>query len=60
MPSTAAHGGFNPIHAVLQRDAVAAKAAELGIEPDVLIMRVVESAIVLDDLYEAVTDGRYT
>lgn len=42
-----------------QRDAVAAKAAELGIDMDALIMRVVESAIVLDDLYDAVTDGRY-
>ena len=42
-----------------QRDAIAAKAAELGIEMDELMRRVLESAIVLDDLYDAVTDGRY-
>jgi hypothetical protein len=42
-----------------QRDAIAGKAAELGIEPDVLALRILESAIVLDDLYAAVTDGRY-
>lgn len=42
-----------------QRDAVAAKAAELGIEPSVLVARVLESAVVLDDLYDAITDGRY-
>jgi hypothetical protein len=38
---------------------VAAKAAELGITLDELVARVVESAIVLDDLYQAITDGRY-
>lgn len=42
-----------------QRDALAAKAAELNIEPDVLALRVLESAVVLDDLYVAITDGRY-
>ncbi|MET3926678.1 hypothetical protein [Devosia sp. 2618] len=42
-----------------QRDAIVTKAAKLGIEPNVLIMRVVESSILLDDLYEVVTDGRY-
>ncbi len=41
------------------RDAIAAKAAELGIDMEVLIVRVLESAVVLDDLYEAVSDGRY-
>jgi hypothetical protein len=42
-----------------QRDALAAKAAELGIEADVLALRIIESAVVLEDLYAAVTDGRY-
>jgi hypothetical protein len=42
-----------------QRDALAAKAAELGVETGVLALRILESAVVLDDLYGAVTDGRY-
>lgn len=42
-----------------QRDAIAAKAAELGFEMDALIVRVLESALVINDLYDAVTDGRY-
>lgn len=40
-----------------QWDAVAAKAAELGSEMDVPIVQL-ESAVVLGDLYDAVTDGR--
>lgn len=42
-----------------QRDAIAGKAAELGVDIDVLMVRILESAVVLDDLYAAVTDGRY-
>lgn len=42
-----------------QRDAVAAKAAELGIDMETLIARMIESGVVFDDLYSAVTDGRY-
>jgi hypothetical protein len=42
-----------------QRDKIAAKAKALGLSPDELISRVLECALVYDDLYDAVTDGRY-
>ncbi len=42
-----------------QRDAVAAKAAELGIDMQTLLLRFIECGLVLDDLYQAVCDDRY-
>ncbi|MET3926650.1 hypothetical protein [Devosia sp. 2618] len=42
-----------------QRDAVSLKAAELGISMEVLLQRIIESGLVLDDLYSAICDDRY-
>lgn len=43
-----------------QRDAIASKAAEIGITINELLWRMSVSGLVLDDLYDAVTDGRYS
>ncbi|HTN61822.1 MAG TPA: hypothetical protein VL147_09730 [Devosia sp.] len=49
-----------PIHLPSwQRDIIARHAAERGLSPAEIIGHVLESALVFDDLYDAVTDGRY-
>lgn len=42
-----------------QRDAIARHAADRGLTMEEIIGQVLESALVLDDLYDAITDGRY-
>ena len=42
-----------------QRDIIARHAAERGLTIQEIMGQVLESALVLDDLYDAVTDGRY-
>lgn len=42
-----------------QRDIIARHAGARGLSLEQIISQVLESALVLDDLYDAVTDGRY-
>ncbi|MGV8830426.1 MAG: hypothetical protein ACOH2N_00500 [Devosia sp.] len=42
-----------------QRDIIARHAAARGLTPQEIICQVLESALIFDDLYGAVTDGRY-
>jgi hypothetical protein len=42
-----------------QRDIIAEQAARRGLSLQQIIHQVLESTLVLDDLYDAVTDGRY-
>lgn len=42
-----------------QRDVIAAKAEQRGLRLNQIIEHVLEAALVIDDLYDAVTDGKY-
>jgi hypothetical protein len=42
-----------------QRDIIARHATQRGLTMHEIICQVLESALILDDLYDAVTDGRY-
>lgn len=61
LPSAGRRRVFIPINMESwERDILQRHAHERGVDMQTLIYRMVASGLVLDDLYDAVTDGRYS